>query len=85
LPAITHGVGGIPDIFEHDKNGILLQEVSTRSIVSAMRALLDDLPLRSRIAEYNRQYAWERYEASVITRELESAYKSLSRDAYRAR
>lgn len=78
LPVITHGVGGIPDIFEHNKNGILLGEVSSRSIVSAMRVLLDDQSLRNRIAEYNHQYAWEHYEATVITQKLESVYKSLT-------
>ncbi len=78
LAVVTHGAGGIPDIFVDGENGILLDSVSERTVQSAMERLLSDKELAAKIRLHNRQQAWKLYEAGVMTREMEGYYKIAS-------
>ena len=80
LPVVTARAGGVSDIFCHDVNGILLDEISPRSIETAVQRLLTDERYRERIGEVNRREAWSRYEAKVVTSELEAHYHHVSHD-----
>ncbi len=75
LPVITHGAGGIPDLFTDGKNGILLNEVTPALIEQAIDRLLGDETLRKEIGERNRKYAWEHFEAGVVTLAVEDVYR----------
>jgi len=77
LPVITTRVGGIPDVILDDVNGILLTEVTSDEISSALRCLLSDEKLGNQMARANRKLAWEKYEAKVVTLRLESVYREL--------
>ncbi len=74
LPVITHGAGGIPDLFKDGENGILLREVTPSLIEQAVNRLLMDADLRNEIGDRNRQYAWEQFEARVVTLAIEDVY-----------
>lgn len=79
LPCITNSVGGIPDIFQDGVNGVLLDGVSVDTVTHALERLLDDPGQLARIAEHNRKEAWAKYEASVVTRRIESLYQKVAR------
>lgn len=79
LPCITNSVGGIPDIFRDGANGVLLDGVSVDTVTNALERLLGDPAQCARIAEHNRKEAWEKYEASVVTRRIESLYQKVAR------
>lgn len=79
LPCITNSVGGIPDIFRDGANGVLLDGVSVDAVANALERLLGDPDQCARIAEHNRKEAWEKYEASVVTRRIESLYQKVAR------
>jgi glycosyltransferase involved in cell wall biosynthesis len=78
LPCITNSVGGIPDIFQDGANGVLLDGVSVDTVTYALVRLLGDPEQLARIAEHNRKEAWEKYEASVVTRRIESLYQKVA-------
>jgi len=78
LPVITHGVGGIPDIFEDPRNGILLQRVDDASVVDALRELLSDPQRTAAIGDHNREHAWTHYESAMVSRRMLATYRELS-------
>ncbi len=72
---VTHGAGGIPDIFVDGENGILLDHVSVETVQHAIEKLLGDDVLTEKIKVHNQRQAWERYEADVMTQEMENYYR----------
>ena len=65
LPIIASQVGGIPEIVESGKNGILVSSGSAAEIEKAVRCLLDDPLLRSRLSQNNiskirSQFTWDK-------------------------
>ena len=85
LPVIATRAGGIPDVVEHNVNGIILDRVSPESIRAALLVLVPDAGLRGKISETNRRKAWQNYEASVVSGRLENIYADIAAAAGRAR
>lgn len=75
LPVITHGAGGIPDLFRDGEHGKLLECVTPELIAQAIDELIGNEKLLAEIGERNHRYAWANFEASVVTREMESTYQ----------
>jgi glycosyltransferase involved in cell wall biosynthesis len=50
LPVVATEVGGIPDIIENGTNGILVPPENTPALTEALRTLIRDEELRSRLA-----------------------------------
>lgn len=75
LPIITTPVGGIKDIFINGKHGILLNEVSPKSIRIAIESLLSNKEQLEKIRKTNTKTAWEKYEASIVTKYIEKMYE----------
>jgi glycosyltransferase involved in cell wall biosynthesis len=55
--AIATEVGGITEILRHEENGLLVPPKDADSMAAAMRRLIDDVPLRQRLAETGYQDA----------------------------
>ncbi len=51
LPALATHVGGVPDIVDHEENGLLIAPRCVESIVSGVCRLWDDLRLRQTIVQ----------------------------------
>jgi len=49
-PVVASRVGGIPEIVDHGVNGLLTRPGDTRGLVSAIKLLLDDEELWSRLS-----------------------------------
>jgi glycosyltransferase involved in cell wall biosynthesis len=75
---ITTMMGGIPDIFRDVENGILLPAVTEEAIVEAMKAFLGNDQLRADVGNRNREYAWENFEARIVTERIRRVYEQLS-------
>ncbi|WP_342631814.1 glycosyltransferase family 4 protein [Marinobacter alkaliphilus] len=50
-PVIGSNVGGIPDMIENGRNGLLVEPEDAEALAAAISKLLDDAPLRARLAE----------------------------------
>jgi glycosyltransferase involved in cell wall biosynthesis len=74
LPIICTSVGGITDIFENGKNGILLSSVSAKRINEAVSTMIENREWRIEIGCHNRMIAWEYYEASSVIQRMKAAY-----------
>jgi glycosyltransferase involved in cell wall biosynthesis len=76
-PLLTAKDGGIPQIVS-DANGVLLDVVTGDTVVAALRRLLGDRDFCERVGRANRTYAWERFEASKVTAEIEAIYQAVA-------
>jgi glycosyltransferase involved in cell wall biosynthesis len=78
LPIVTTDVGGIPDIFIHRENGLMLSvPPQSKDIADAVVELAGDQKMMVSIAKNNREQAWSRYEAAIVTAKLEMLYNEL--------
>lgn len=63
LPVVTTDVGGIPDLLTDGKTGLLVPDDGVEEMVAAIKRLLNDNDLTSRLSENGRQLAkrssWE--------------------------
>jgi len=78
LPILTSRAGGIGDFIIDGKNGRLLDAVTTTEVENAMADLLTSPEDCKAMGEYNRETAWKRYEAAVISKDIEDMYLRLS-------
>jgi glycosyltransferase involved in cell wall biosynthesis len=65
LPVIGSDVGGIPDIIENGKNGLLVPERSPDKLAEALLTLVRDTALRERLVvgaqeDVRERFSWER-------------------------
>jgi len=72
VPVVASRVGGIPDLIEHETNGLLCDPRDPDSIRNAVRRLLTDGDLATRLAARGREGALARYTPrAVASRHLE--------------
>lgn len=72
LAVIATATGGIPDIIEHDRNGLLVEVGNGEELQRALEALLTDPDLVARLGRAARRSVEERYASAVVVR----AYKN---------
>ena len=67
---VASRVGGIPDVVEPERNGLLVPPGDPPALAAALRRLRDDPQLRSRLAsasrEAARQHSWTSYGDRLI-------------------
>jgi len=77
LPVVTTTVGGIGDFMADGKNGRLLESVTADTVEAALLNLMDNDVERIAMGAYNKKIAWERYEAAIVTENIEESYRRL--------
>jgi len=77
LPVVTTAVGGIGDFFRDVENGVLLNQVTAKTIEQAVHFLLTSRERMSQMSQTNRHQAWANYEAEVITKDMEAMYMTV--------
>lgn len=61
LPCLTTRITGIPELIDHDQNGLLVPASSTRSLVEQLQRLLQEPGLARRLGQAARQRVVEDY------------------------
>jgi colanic acid/amylovoran biosynthesis glycosyltransferase len=61
LPIISTRIAGIPEIVQHNENGILVPEKDPAQLASAIRAMAGDQALQERFGEASRRIAEEKF------------------------
>ncbi|MDZ4724063.1 MAG: glycosyltransferase family 4 protein [candidate division Zixibacteria bacterium] len=59
--------GGIPDIIEHNRTGLLVPVDDAAKLAEAMILLLENVPLRNRLVESGHETAMEKYASANLT------------------
>jgi glycosyltransferase involved in cell wall biosynthesis len=76
-PLVATAVGGVPDVIEHERTGILVRRRDPEALASGLIGLLTDPPRRAAIAAAARDLL-HRYTIDAITGRFVELYDSLS-------
>jgi len=71
VPVIASAVGGIPELLENGRTGMLVPPGDSRSLADAIRSLLDDPARRESMGEAGRDLAQRRFRISRVVDELD--------------
>jgi glycosyltransferase involved in cell wall biosynthesis len=63
--SVATAVGGNPELIEHEKNGLLIPPDNEQALANAITRLIEDAPLKNKLALAARQkaegeYSWEK-------------------------
>jgi glycosyltransferase involved in cell wall biosynthesis len=77
VPAVATRVGSVAEVVLDGESGLLVDAGDAGGLAQAVRRLLDDDVLRSRMAERARQHASARFSRSRLVDDLETLYDEL--------
>jgi glycosyltransferase involved in cell wall biosynthesis len=75
---VSTPVGAIAEIVKHNENGFLISSRDPRDFYEAVDRLIENRKLLRRIQKLNKIKAQQNFEAAVVTRKLESFYRSIA-------
>jgi glycosyltransferase involved in cell wall biosynthesis len=76
LPVVSSKLGGIPDIVQNGRNGIVVEPGNIESLADALLTLLEDDELRKRMSSEGKNMS-EDYDWNKIAEETEKIYDEL--------
>jgi glycosyltransferase involved in cell wall biosynthesis len=74
LPIVATTVGGIPEVVENQRGGLLIPPKSSEAIVAAVRSLIAFPQRMSRMGEHNADRARQRYRWDLVASAYEDLY-----------
>ena len=77
VPIIGTPVGGIPDFLENEKTGLFCQPRNPKSIAEAIKFILEDEELCSRLVENGKRLVEEKYSWGIIAEKMNNLFKKL--------
>jgi len=77
LPIVSTGVGGVPDLMESGKEGILVQPGDVQGLSDSMTFLLQNRELRKCLGTAAARRAKEHFDVPVMVRAYEKIYEDL--------
>lgn len=81
LPIVASEVGGIPEIVEHQVNGLLIAPGSARELIAAIERVIADAGLRESMRRQNRNKAAQ-FGAARMATSYETIYRSILNEAH---
>jgi glycosyltransferase involved in cell wall biosynthesis len=81
LPIVATAVGGVPEIVDHERTGLLVPERDPAAMAAAIKRMLQDRELAARIATSASQVVIERFTPEAYARSIGAIYA----DAWRSR
>jgi len=70
-------VGGVPELIQPGRTGLLVPPASTPALAQALQRLLDDAVLRAQLGAAAAQWAHQRFDCRVMARRYQSLYEGL--------
>jgi len=78
IPVIATAVGGVPQIVDSGKNGILVSPAKTEEIVSAILNIITNKDLHKKLSEAGKETIRNRFNLNKWVNEIESIYLEVS-------
>lgn len=76
-PVVAFNIGGIPDMIEHNKNGILADAFSTEDLAEAIIKLVNDINLRQCMSDYGREKVLKEFTPKVVSAKYKNLYEKI--------
>lgn len=80
LPIVATNNGGIPEIIEDGKNGILVPPKDAQAIAGAIEKILSSPKLCEKMSEKNQEDVRKKFEVKDMVKKTEEVYRSILQD-----
>ena len=80
-PTIATAIGGVDEVVRHGESGLLVPPAQPGAMASALRRLLADAELRTRLAAAGRSLVTTQFSAPGMVRRVTELYELLSNPA----
>lgn len=77
-PVVASRTGGLPEIVQHEKSGLLVKPKHPRELASAIIKLAHDESSRQAMGERGRSFVRENFQPDVLARQVISVYQELT-------
>ncbi|MFY8117856.1 MAG: glycosyltransferase family 4 protein [Roseateles sp.] len=77
LPCLSSPVNGIPELIEHERDGLLATPGDTQALAAQLARLISDAALRGKLAEQGRAKVLRQFDLRRNTAQLASFFSSL--------
>jgi len=77
-PVIATNVGGVPELIEHNYNGLLIPEGDEAALINALKRLLSDKDLREELSRNSLTTLKKEFTEKQMIDKLEAFYKDVS-------
>jgi glycosyltransferase involved in cell wall biosynthesis len=77
VPVLASNVGGVPDLIQHEVNGLLCDPERPETFNAAVARFMEDRALASRIAVEARAQARRRFHPRVVAQEHVKIYQEV--------
>jgi glycosyltransferase involved in cell wall biosynthesis len=77
VPVIAAKVGGVPEMVEHEKTGLMIDPHDTKSITEAVSRILSDDSLAQSMGHRAKEVAGTRFAASVVAEKTLQVYREV--------
>lgn len=71
LPVVAFNVGGVGDVVEHERNGVLVQPGNIESFIGAVEMLIKDRPLRKSMGRYALEASQRKFSQHALLRQYQ--------------
>ena len=75
-PVVVSDIGGNNDLVEHEASGLLFPAGDAKALALQLQRVIEDEPLRSKLAKAGRQLMIDRYGFDAVTHKLAELYSS---------
>lgn len=80
MPVLTAKSGGIRHIVSEPENGVVLDVVTAKTVETGLRRLLNDKDYCKETGQRNAASVWRKYEAKIVTAQIEKLYYEIAAD-----
>jgi glycogen(starch) synthase len=77
-PVIASRTGGLTEIIEHEKTGLLVPRRDHRALGDAVLRLASDARLREQLVQAGRAFVKQRFAPDVLVNQIESIYRQIA-------
>lgn len=78
LPVISSNIGGIPEIIENGKNGLLVPPANPKKLADAIKKLIEDKTLRENLAKNLREKIKKKFSLEKMLEQTTPLYKKIT-------
>lgn len=75
LPLVASNVGGVPEVIEDQKNGLLIKAADSQAIYSAIHQLVNNEELRKKMGNYAKVSVHKKFASDEILLKIQNLYK----------
>lgn len=77
IPVVASDIGGVPEVVEDGKTGILVEPKNVKKLVEAIKKLIEDENLRKKMGKAGRKFVERNYNWTNNAQQMENLYKEL--------